>query len=321
MRPLHLATFCLLASMIVGTSVAGWCGEPFSGAQEIVRPEPRNHPKPSFSDGPRQILGEDGRYHGLGLIGQDPRAIKEWRKRGVAPSMASTSLPPSVVNTTYLPPVGNQGSQGSCVGWAVGYYNLTYFEAKRLNWSPELVSHQFSPAYIYNQGRSVPDNGMYFRDATQILGTLGCATLDVMPYDASNYTAWPSEASYVEAMSHKIGTVTWIDTTQAGALDAIKQRLANGDIGFAGINVYSNFGNISSYGYNYCLANATGNSFGGHATTIVGYDDNRVTNDGVGAFFCVNSWGTDWGALGYYWISYQAVTDVNHRICQGAFAY
>src|SRR5438094_9439368 len=34
--------------------------------------------------------------------------------------------PPRLVLTDYLPPVGNQGGEGSCVGWSTGYYSYTY---------------------------------------------------------------------------------------------------------------------------------------------------------------------------------------------------
>jgi photosystem II stability/assembly factor-like uncharacterized protein len=141
-----------------------------------------------------------------------------------------------------------------------------------------------------------------------------------MPYSEIDNTAWPSENAYKEAMYHKIGEVTWLDTTQAGTLDVMKQHLANGNIGFAGINVYNNFGDVNC-NYNYCLADVTGSSIGAHSTTIIGYDDARVTHDGVGAFRCVNSWGTDWGDQGFYWLSYQAVTDPYNKIFHGYFTY
>ena len=70
----------------------------------------------------------------------------------------------------------------------------------------------------------------------------------------------------------------------------------------------------------YYVANASG----GHALTLVGYDDNiwvDVNGNGIkdngemGAFKIANSWGTDYGENGYIWILYDALK--NHSDIQG----
>ncbi len=58
------------------------------------------------------------------------------------------------------------------------------------------------------------------------------------------------------------------------------------------------FNNLS--GSNSVYNTADGNNLGGHAVTIVGYDDNKFG----GAFKIINSWSANWGDDGYFWLPY-----------------
>lgn len=219
----------------------------------------------------------------------------------------SGSIPSSVDHSANIPPVGNQGSIGSCVGWATGYYYKTYQEYEDYGWSVIDQNHIFSASFVYNHINGGADYGAFFEDAFKLLLDNGCATIKEMPY--GNIYSWPSEQIYRNALKYRSDEFFYFDVSNMSGIQQLKQHIADGHCAVLGIDVYPNFDNIQNYNYNYCSADLSGSSRGGHAVTIIGYDDNRVTHDGTGAFKLVNSWGTNWGQGGFFWMSYTAVMD------------
>ncbi|MEO0083650.1 MAG: C1 family peptidase [candidate division WOR-3 bacterium] len=221
----------------------------------------------------------------------------------------------SVDLSSEMPPVGNQGNQGSCVAWAVGYYHKTHTEYKEHNWNVSLLENQFSPAFIYNLINGGADLGAYFVDAVKVITDNGVANMVLSPYNQYNYTSWPSETAFVAAIPFRGQTGYYIDCSNNNGIALIKARLNAGYTVVLGIDVYANFDNINNFDTVYCSVDRYGENRGGHAITIVGYNDNRVNHDTTGAFKIVNSWGTFWGNQGYAWISYKAIKDpyLSHR--------
>jgi hypothetical protein len=242
----------------------------------------------------------------LGLIWEDPRVVAPEHELKMV--KAKDVLPVSLDHSNGMPPVGNQGGQGSCTAWATAYYHKTYQEWTENGWSLTDPNHQFSPAFVYNQINDGADNGSSFGDAFQVLCDMGGSSMALTPYYDGDCTSWPSEAAYDSAIAYRSQDWYWFELYDNNGVEAVKQCLYDGNNVVIGLLVYSNYDYISSYDNIFCVADLSGEIRGGHANCVVGYDDSLLTNDGYGAFRVVNSWGTSWGDKGYYWMSYKAAT-------------
>jgi hypothetical protein len=245
-----------------------------------------------------------------GLIKEDLSKIP-WIKK-VKKLGKKTMLPASIDLSSRMPPVRNQGSQESCVGWALGYYYKTYQEWQEHGWDISTPEHQFSPAFIYNHINGGVDKGCLLSEAFEILLNHGCAPLSDMPYLQSNFIDWPSEEAYTKAIPYRCFKSYFFYLNSQDAINELKNLLEQNNLAVLSLDIYDNLRNIERYNYNYCSADFSGKNGGSHVVTIVGYDDNRITNDGKGAFKCINSWGENWGYNGFFWISYQAIINPNY---------
>lgn len=251
------------------------------------------------------------------------------------------ALPSTVDNSTsqYFPPIRSQGSQGSCTTWASGYYYATYTQARDHGLDASSGNNDYicSPAYMYALVNGGSDSGANTASVVYRLNDIGICSWSTMPYNSSDYLTWPSEQAWVEALDarmdggHTIGT-TWNGCTDA-ELEAIKQHLANGNVMVTRTSVYTNWYNsYSSTGDgidNWVVYEFSGDYAGGHAMTIVGYDDTRVYNDGTGdktgALLIANSWGSWWGATntvgtrGFMWVAYDLFKGANDAFGVGYY--
>ncbi len=229
------------------------------------------------------------------------------------------SLDEACDNSDGLPPVGNQSSQGSCTAWAAGYYYLTYLQGQDSNLDLTDPANQMSPAFIYNLINGGIDAGSYPGDAFRVFEELGCGKMADMPYTAANFTNFPSEQAFRGGMQYRTLNTYYIDLYTSQGMTDIKNHLLNGGIAATAITVWDNFQGIAGRDNIYSVAEIVGTDPGGHAVTIIGFDDNFETPDGPGAFRMVNSWGTGWGDDGFWWMTYEAAQ--NSQIGWGTAYY
>jgi hypothetical protein len=205
-------------------------------------------------------------------------------------------LPKSFDLSDKMPPVGNQGSQNSCVAWAIAYAMKSYQEKVEIG-----QQLQFSPSYIYNQinnGMNVPT---YVTDALNMMSEQGVCPYEDMPYVESDFTSKPSETAKQAAKRFRIDF--WRQVNVAD-LKEVKAQISAGYPVIIGADVSKDFvddGFAKKADY---IWKEAGTSAGGHCMLLVGYDDSKQ------AFKLMNSWGKDWGDNGFGWVSYDLFPNV-----------
>jgi hypothetical protein len=236
----------------------------------------------------------------LGLVNAQPSEVL--RMTHIRRTLGVVSLPAAVDLSAKMPSVGDQGAEGSCVAWATAYAMRGY-EAREDVWSASAPKStdptlNFSASFVYNQVNGGRDAGTSIPAALNLLQQKGAATLADMPYVAGQYTTQPSAAAVADAAHYKLASYGYIAPTD---LTSMKVQLAAGIPVMLAIKVYSNF---FSLGANQVYTGVAGTLEGGHAVSIVGYDDTKQ------AVEIINSWGPYWGTAGYGWISYSALSQI-----------
>tara|TARA_R110002033_G_scaffold127465_1_gene168946 strand:+ start:1812 stop:3038 length:1227 start_codon:yes stop_codon:yes gene_type:complete len=205
-----------------------------------------------------------------------------------------------------LPIPGNQGKQGSCVSWTLGYALKSYQERIEEQ-NQNLV---FSPSYIYNQvlHRTEPcSKGIKFEKAFTFLEQNGCAEYRDFPYDENDCRKQPNQTIKDRAERFRILSSQLIFKYKNGGpnidVNMVKNEVSFGSPIIIGMLLDKEFWN-DTYGdrsssspyiwdnLNYDCPNCY------HAMLVVGYDDD------LKAVKVINSYGKTFGNGGYAWISY-----------------
>jgi C1A family cysteine protease len=188
----------------------------------------------------------------------------------------------NVNGTNWMTPVKNQGNFGSCVAFgvlgALEVYMKSYYNDS--NWDIDL-----SEQHLFEFGGGTPD-GWYIDAALDYLEFYGTPEEWCNPYDYEkmfDYTTYEDWRMYTS----KIKWWSWTDDVYW-----IKELLLYTPV-ITYLDIYTNF-----YSYEGGVFTPSGDYWGGHCVTLVGY------NDTGGYWVCKNSWGDSWGEDGYFRIAY-----------------
>lgn len=203
--------------------------------------------------------------------------------------------------------VKNQGSNGAC--WAfgsTGALESAFLKATGilLDLSENNIQNSatrygiYGTDSIYEAGYSTSGMGLF-------LAWLGTMSVDYDSYDELGKITLTaiSEDSY-----HIQDAI--IIPKRANASDNEKLKDALVKYGGLTVHVFGAAANNDYYNYKTHAEYYNGKQPGNHFVTLVGWDDNYsksnflITPPGDGAWICKNSWGTDWGEDGYFYISY-----------------
>ncbi len=211
-------------------------------------------------------------------------------------------LPTSIDLRTGFPSVPyDQGALGSCTANSIS--GAIQFDQKKQNLPVVMPSRLF---IYYNErvieGTPKEDSGATIRDSVKTINDSGYAAEKTWAYNIKKFATKPPAKAYAEGKKDK--TLVYKRVTQG--LSTLKGCLADGYPICIGFTVYESFesGEVAQTGI-VPMPSSDESVLGGHAVACCGYDNSKKW------FICRNSWGTDWGNSGYFFMPYAYLTNPN----------
>ena len=204
---------------------------------------------------------------------------------------------PNVVDLrSYCSPIENQGNLGSCTGQAIaGAIELLNKRGGKHNDVSRLFIYYYERLIL---GTVNYDSGAYIRDGIKATNKYGASLESLWPHDIRKFRQEPITEAKNDALNRKVTRYERVNDFN-GCIDA----LSNGYPVIMGFRVYDSFmsKNVARTGIMPYPNTKREKLLGGHAVLLVGYDKRKKV------FIARNSWGTNWGDKGYFYMPFDIV--------------
>jgi len=196
----------------------------------------------------------------------------------------------------YCSLIENQGNLGSCTGNAIaGAIELLHKRQNRTLDISRLFIYYYERLFI---GTVNYDSGAYIRDGIKACYTYGAPTENLWPYNISKFRTVPTKTALIDAAKRKVTSYQ-----RAADFNQVIDAITSGYPVTIGFSVYSSFDSpaVAKTGIMpYPNVNKE-RLLGGHAVLLVGYNKDNNT------FIARNSWGTNWGDKGYFYMPFEVI--------------
>lgn len=235
--------------------------------------------------GNREIPDIDVSFRAPEFISKAKPEVFDWRNKG---------------GVNWVSPMMNQGACGSCVAFAA----VATLETQ-MNISSGIpdMNPKYSPQQLFACGGGSCSFGWFTSMAPMFLESDGVPDEGCLPYTSGATgvdVACKAACTDSASRAQKIARYT---SPTGGTLDieAVKAALKKGPL-MTSLRVYEDFMTYWGGVYKY----AAGKSLGGHAMSIVGFDEAQR------AWIVRNSWGESWGEKGYVYMSWDDISGVGN---------
>ena len=196
-----------------------------------------------------------------------------------------------------MPPVYNQKNTNSCTGQGTAGA-LQYMRRKQ-----GLEDFIPSRMFIYYNGRAMDgsqgfDGGSQVRNVIKSVATSGACSETDWTFDTSHINSRPTDKCYTDAKTDLVTSYAAVPQD----IDAIRACLAHDIPIVFGFSIYSQFESDAMAQSGMLEMPGTFSiQLGGHCVVACGYSDKSKV------VICRNSYGSDWGDKGYFYVPYSYV--------------